>query len=407
MIGKQHRKPRTTTGTVSMDHEQRDRPVKSNPNAVNRRDFLASGLGVAVPLLALTTGAQAQGFGVSAEAQGAADGRTGLAPSQDSRRMLGTLEVSSIGLGCMSMTSGSYNPPRPKDEMIPVIRGAVELGVTFFDTAEVYGPFTNEEYVGEALAPVRDHVVIGSKFGFAFENGRRAGRNSRPEHIRRAVEGMLRRLRTDRIDLLYLHRVDPEVPIEDVAGTVRDLIQEGKALHFGLSETSPETIRRAHAVQRVAALQTEYSLVQRFPEADVLATCEELGIGFVPWGPVCRGFLGDKFNEYSRFAEASRHASVPYFTPDALQVNMALLDLVRSWARRKGATPAQLSLAWLLAEKPWIVPIPGTTKLHHVEENMGALEVTFTPDELQALRQSFAEIELVGVRSPESALRDL
>jgi aryl-alcohol dehydrogenase-like predicted oxidoreductase len=291
--------------------------------------------------------------------------------------------------------------------MIPVIRGAVDLGITFFDTAEVYGPFTNEEYVGEALAPVRDQVVIGSKFGFQFENGQRGPRNSRPDHIRTAVEGMLRRLRTDRIDLLYLHRADPDVPIEDVAGTVRDLIAEGKALHFGLSETAPETIRRAHAVQPVTALQSEYSLVQRVVEHDILATCEELGIGFVPWGPVCRGFLADKYNEWSRFAEASRHSSVPYFTPEALEAHMVLLDLVREWGRRKGATPAQLSLAWLLAEKPWIVPIPGTTKLHHVQEDLGALDVTFTQEELREFRHAFAEIALVGVRQPESALRDL
>jgi aryl-alcohol dehydrogenase-like predicted oxidoreductase len=217
---------------------------------------------------------------------------------------------------------------------------------------------------------------------------------------------MLRRLQTDRIDLLYLHRADPEVPIEDVAGTVSELIQEGKALHFGLSEVPPDTIRRAHAVQPVAALQTEYSLVQRFPEGALLETCEELGIGFVPWGPVCRGFLGDKFNEYSRFSEDSRHSSVSYFTPEALETNMALLNLVRSWAMRKGVTPAQLSLAWLLAEKPWIVPIPGTTKLHHVEEDLGALDVQFTPDELSEFREAFSKIELAGVRTPESALTD-
>ncbi len=390
-----------------MSNKRNDQIGEDSSATLARREFLATGLGFTASMVALTGGAHAQELGSNSAVQSATGVRARSGSAQDGRRMLGTLEVSSIGLGCMSMTSGSYNPPRPKDEMIPVIRGAVDLGVTFFDTAEVYGPFTNEEYVGEALAPVRDRVVIGSKFGFSFENGRRGGRDSRPAHIRRAVEGMLRRLRTDRIDLLYLHRVDPEVPIEDVAGTVSELIEEGKALHFGLSETSPETIRRAHAVQPVAAVQTEYSLVQRFAENQVLATCEELGIGFVPWGPVCRGFLGDKFNEWSRFAEESRHASVPYFTPEALQANMALLDLVRSWARRKGATPAQLSLAWLLAEKPWIVPIPGTTKLHHVEENMGALEVTFSSDELRALRQSFAEIELVGVRSPESALSDL
>jgi aryl-alcohol dehydrogenase-like predicted oxidoreductase len=371
-----------------------------------RREFLATGLGVTASMVTLTAGTQAQGRGSNSAVQGATGVRARSEPLQDGRRMLGTLEVSSIGLGCMSMTSGSYNPPRPKRDMIPVIRGAVDLGVTFFDTAEVYGPFTNEEYVGEALAPVRDQVVMASKFGFAFENGGRAGRNSRPEHIREAVEGMLRRLRTDRIDLLYLHRVDPEVPIEEVAGTVSELIEQGKALHFGLSEASPETIRRAHAVQPVTALQTEYSLVQRFPEGAVLATCEELGIGFVPWGPVCRGFLGDKFNEYSRFAEESRHASVPYFTPEALRANMVLLDLVREWGRRKGATPAQLSLAWLLAQQPWIVPIPGTTKLHHLEEDLGATAVTFTPDELRAFREACSAIELVGVRSRESALTD-
>ncbi len=371
----------------------------SGPDRMGRRRFLGAGLALtAASLLPRNTAfAQGQdGTGVRARSEAA----------RDDRRMLGTLEVSPIGLGCMSMTSGSYNPPRPKEEMIPVIRGAVDLGVTFFDTAEVYGPFTNEEYVGEALAPVRDQVVIASKFGFSFENGRRAGRNSRPEHIRKAVEGMLRRLQTDRIDLLYLHRVDPEVPIEDVAGTVSELIEEGKALHFGLSETSPETIRRAHAVQRVTALQTEYSLIQRFPENEILDTCEELGIGFVPWGPVCRGFLGDKFNEYSRFSEESRHASVAYFTPDALRTNMALLDLVREWGRRKGASPAQLSLAWLLAEKPFIVPIPGTTKFHHLKEDLGAIDITFSPDELSAFREAFSEIELEGVRSPESALTD-
>ncbi len=359
-----------------------------------RRDFLGH-LAAAAPLMGLGAVRPAEAGPAEAEPT----------PSPRHRR-LGTLEVSPIGLGCMSMTSGSYNPPRPKEDMIPVIRGAFDRGVTFFDTAEVYGPFTNEEYVGEALAPVRDQVVIASKFGFAFEQGRRAGRNSRPEHIRRAVEGMLRRLRTDRIDLLYLHRVDPEVPIEDVAGTVKDLIQEGKALHFGLSEVSPSTLRRAHAVQPVAALQTEYSLLQRFPENQLLDTCEELGIGFVPWGPVCRGFLADKFNEYSRFSEASRYASVPYFAPDALAANMALLNLVREWALRKGVTPAQFSLAWLLAQKPFIVPIPGTTKLHHLEEDLGALTVTFTPAELHDFRQALSEIPLVGVRPPESALVD-
>ena len=326
-------------------------------------------------------------------------------PSAEKRK-LGSLEVSSIGLGCMSMTSGSYNPPRSKKEMIPVIWGAVDQGVTFFDTAEVYGPFTNEELVGEALKPVRNQVVIASKFGFDFTDGERAGRNSKPEHIRKAVEGMLRRLQTDRIDLLYLHRLDPNVPVEEVAGTVSDLIKEGKALHFGLSEVSPATIRRAHAVQPVTALQSEYSLVQRALENEVLDTCEALGIGFVPWGPVCRGFLGDKFNEYSRFSEESRLSEVSYFTPEALQANIELLFLVREWAMRKEATPAQISLAWLLAQKLFIVPIPGTTKLHHLKENLGALDIKFTSNELKELRDTFSKIALVGVRPAESALTD-
>jgi aryl-alcohol dehydrogenase-like predicted oxidoreductase len=290
--------------------------------------------------------------------------------------------------------------------MIPVIRGAFDSGVTFFDTAEVYGPFTDEEIVGEALAPVRDRVQIGTKFGFAFQGNRRAGRNSRPEHIRTAVEGMLRRLRTDYIDLLYQHRVDPEVPIEDVAGTVSDLIREGKVLHFGLSEAGPETIRRAHAVQPVAALQSQYSILERVMENGILATCGELEIGFVPWGPLARAFLTDRFNEYSRFAEASRHASVSYFAPDALTSNMTLLNVVRKWAERKNATPAQFSLAWLLAEKPWIVPIPGSTRLHHIEENLGAVDVELTAAELQEFRTAISQIEVLGVRSPESALAD-
>lgn len=327
------------------------------------------------------------------------------APNPEKRK-LGILEVSAIGLGCMSMKSGSYNPPRDKKDMIPVIRGAVDLGVTFFDTAEVYGPFTDEELVGEALAPVRDQVVIASKFGFDFSGGRRGGRNSRPEYIKQAVEGMLKRLQTDRIDLLYLHRLDPNVPIEDVAGTVKDLIKEGKALHFGLSEVSPSTIRRAHAEQPVSALQSEYSLIQRALENEVIDTCGELGIGFVPWGPVCRGFLGDKFNEYSRFSEDSRFAAVPYFTPEAIKAHMEVLFLVREWARKKDATPAQISLAWVMAQRPYIVPIPGTTKLHHMKENMGAISIRFTDGELKEFREALEKIPLVGVRGPETALID-
>ena len=322
------------------------------------------------------------------------------------KRMLGMLEVSPIGLGCMSMKSGSYNPPRDKKDMIPVIRGAVDLGVTFFDTAEVYGPFTDEELVGEALAPIRDKVVIASKFGFDLTSGQRGGRNSKPEFIKQAVEGMLKRLRTDRIDLLYLHRIDPNVPVEDVAGTVKELIKEGKALHFGLSEVSPATIRRAHAEQSVAAVQSEYSMIQRALENQVIDTCGELGIGFVPWGAVNRGFLGDKFNEYSRFSEDSRFAAVPYFTPEAIKAHMEVLVLVREWARKKDATPAQIALAWVMAQKPYIVPIPGTTKLHHMKENMGALDIKFTQSELKEFRVSLEKIPLVGVRGPETALVD-
>jgi aryl-alcohol dehydrogenase-like predicted oxidoreductase len=371
-----------------------------NGSGINRRNFLAKSVLAGVGLSSVSSA-------WAATKPNTSKGSNSPAATINEKRKLGSLEVSPIGLGCMSMTSGSYNPPRSKEEMIPVIRGAVDLGVTFFDTAEVYGPFTNEELVGEALAPVRNQVVIASKFGFNFTNGERSGRNSRPEYIRQAVEGMLKRLQTDRIDLLYLHRLDPNVPIEDVAGTVSELIKEGKALHFGLSEVSPATIRRAHAVQPVTALQSEYSLVQRALENEVLDTCEELGIGFVPWGPVCRGFLGDKFDEYSRFSEESRLSEVPYFTPEAIEAHMELLFLVRDWARRKEATPAQVSLAWLMAQKPFIVPIPGTTKLHHMKENMGALDIQFSEEELREFRNAFSKIELVGVRSPESALTDM
>lgn len=373
--------------------------MKEKKNKVDRRKFLSKsallGAGIAAAPLAFAN------VNESSERQKAIKS----VPNQD-KRNLGTLEVSPIGLGCMSMKSGSYNPPRDKKDMIPVIRGAFDLGVTFFDTAEVYGPFTDEELVGEALAPVRNDVVIASKFGFDFSNGNRAGRNSRPEHIRNAVEGMLKRLRTDRIDLLYLHRLDPKVPVEEVAGVVKDLIKEGKALHFGLSEVSPATIRKAHAVQKVSALQSEYSIIQRVLENEVIDTCGELGIGFVPWGPVCRGFLGDKFNEHSRFSSDSRLSEVPYFTPEAIKAHMEVLILVREWARKKDATPAQISLAWVMAQKPYIVPIPGTTKLHHVKENQGALSIAFTDAELKEFRKALDKIPLIGVRSPETALID-
>lgn len=369
-------------------------------SGINRRNFLAKSILAGVGLSSVSSSWAATG---SDTGKGSNDAIATI----NERRKLGSLEVSPIGLGCMSMTSGHYNPPRSNEEMVPVIRGAVDQGVTFFDTAEYYGPFSNEALVGRALAPVRNQVAIATKFGFQFEGEKPVGRNSRPEHVRRAVEGMLKRLQTDRIDLLYLHRLDPNVPVEDVAGTVSELIKEGKALHFGLSEVSPQTLRRAHAVQPVTALQSEYSLIQRVHENQVLDTCEELGVGFVPWGPVSRGFLADKFNEYSRFSKESRHSEVPYFEPEALQVNMKLLGLVRDLGRRKGVSPAQFSLAWLLAQKPFIVPIPGTTKLHHMKENIGALDVKFSQEELKEFRNAFSRIELVGVRSSESALTDM
>jgi aryl-alcohol dehydrogenase-like predicted oxidoreductase len=319
-----------------------------------------------------------------------------------------SLKVSALGLGCMSMTSNSYNPPREKNEMIRVIRGAADLGVTLFDTAEFYGPFTDEIYVGEALKPIRNKVVVASKFGFQYENEKSTGkRDSRPASIRKAVEGMLFRLQTDRLDLVYLHRVDPTVPIEDVAGTVKDLIKEGKVLHFGLSEASHENIRKAHAVQPVTALQNEYSLLERVHENGTLDLCEELGIGFVPWCPIVRGFLADRFNEYTRFSEESRFPQVPYMKPDALKNNMPLIDLVSQWAHRKEVTPVQLSLGWLLAQKPWIVPIPGTTRLHHLKENLGATSVKFTPEEVTEFRTAFENINLMGVRATETASKDV
>ena len=306
--------------------------------AMDRRDFLA--LGLALTAAALPAASRA------AQAGGSSAPGSGQRPSLG-RRKLGSLEVSALGLGCMSMT-GHYNPPGDKQEMIALIRAAVEHGVTFFDTAEFYGPFTNEALVGEALAPFRGQVVIASKFGFVFKDGRpTGGRSSRPESIRRTLDGSLQRLRVDAIDLYYQHRVDPEVPIEDVAGTVKELIQAGKVRHFGLSEAAPATIRRAHAVQPVTAVQTQYSLLERFAEPEILPTCEALGIGFVPWGPVARGFLTGRFDEASRFVAGDRRSEVPAFTPEALKENAPLLTLVREWAKRKGVTPAQFSLGWL------------------------------------------------------------
>ena len=319
------------------------------------------------------------------------------------KRKLGksNLEVSAIGLGCMGMSFG-YGPPKEKNEMISLIRAAVELGVTFFDTAEVYGPFTNEELVGEALAPFRQQVVIATKFGFKFgPKGEQIGLDSRPEHIREVAEASLKRLRTDVIDLFYQHRVDPDVPIEDVASAVKDLIHEGKVKHFGLSEPGVQTIRRAHAVQPVTALQSEYSLWWRKPEEEVLPALEELGIGFVPFSPLGRGFLTGKMNENTTFHGSDLRSTLPRFTLEARKANQALIDLLRKIAERKKATPAQIVLAWLLARKPWIVPIPGTTKLHRLEENIGAASIELSSDDLREIENAASNITVQGARYPE------
>ena len=320
------------------------------------------------------------------------------------KRKLGKsdLEVSAIGLGCMGMSFG-YGPPKDKQEMISLLRKAVELGVTFFDTAEVYGPFTNEELVGEALAPVRRKVVIATKFGFKLDpkTGRSIGVDSRPEHIKEVAEASLKRLRTDVIDLFYQHRVDPDVPIDDVAGAVKELIREGKVKHFGLSEPGVQTIRRAHAVQPVTALQNEYSLWWRRPEQEVLPALEELGIGFVPYSPLGRGFLTGRMDENTAFEASDFRNTLPRFTPEARKANLALVHLLNEIAKRKKATPAQIALAWLLAQKPWIVPIPGTTKLKRLEENIGAAEIELTPDDLGEIEDAASEIKVQGARYPE------
>jgi aryl-alcohol dehydrogenase-like predicted oxidoreductase len=319
------------------------------------------------------------------------------------KRTLGNskLEVSALGLGCMGL-SVSYPPFLERHESIALLRGAVERGVTFFDTAEIYGPFANEDLVGEALAPVRDQVVIATKFANEFdENGNVIGLNSRPDIIRKAVEGSLKRLRTETIDLLYQHRVDPNVPIEDVAGTVRDLIAQGKVRYFGLSEASAQTIRRAHAVQPVTALQSEYSLWTRTVEEEILPTLEELGIGLVPFSPLGKGFLTGKVDTTASFGDNDIRAVIPRFTQEAMAANQALVDLLGGIADRKGATPAQIALAWLLAQKPWIVPIPGTKKLDRLEENIGAAAVEITPEDLLEIEDAAARVDIQGARYPE------
>lgn len=322
------------------------------------------------------------------------------------KRSLGksNIQVSSIGLGCMGMSFG-YGPPKDKTEMIALIRMAVDKGVTFFDTAEVYGPYTNEELVGEALAPVRDNVVIATKFGFHLptETGKPPRLNSRPEHIREVADASLQRLKTDRIDLFYQHRVDPNVPIEDVAGAVKDLVQEGKVRHFGLSEAGAKTIRRAHNVQPVAALQSEYSLWWREPEAEILPTLEELGIGFVPFSPLGKGFLTGKIDESTSFDSTDFRSIVPRFSTEARKANRAVVDLLGTLANRKNATPAQIALAWVLAQKPWMVPIPGTTKPHRLEENLGAAAIELSPQDILDIESATSQIKFEGARYPEAA----
>jgi aryl-alcohol dehydrogenase-like predicted oxidoreductase len=326
------------------------------------------------------------------------------------KRKLGksNLEVSALGLGCMGM-SFSYGPPKDKQEMTSLLHAAVERGITFFDTAEVYGPYLNEELVGEALAPFRGKVVIATKFGFDLSGSDHRpgapGVNSRPDHIKQAVEGSLKRLKVETIDLLYQHRVDPNVPIEDVAGAVKELIEAGKVKHFGLSEAAAKTIRRAHAVQPVTALQSEYSLWWRKPEAEVIPTLEELGIGLVPYSPLGKGFLTGAIKEDATFASSDFRSTLPRFTPEALKANQALIDLLGAIAKRKKATPAQIALAWLLAQKPWIVPIPGTTKLNRLEENIGALSIQLTPADLRDIDAAASKIKVEGARYPEAIER--
>jgi len=323
------------------------------------------------------------------------------------KRKLGTsnLEVSAIGYGCMGLDY-AYGPATDRQEGIKIIRGAVERGVTFFDTAESYGPFTNEELVGEALAPFREHVVIATKFGFGFNpDGTRYGLDSRPEHIKQVAEASLKRLKVETIDLLYQHRVDPNVPIEDVAGAVKDLIREGKVKYFGLSEAGANTIRRAHAIQPVAAIQSEYSLWTRDPEPEILPLCEELGIGFAPWAPLGQGFLTGKINTTTTFDSSDSRSMFPRFTPEAIKANQALVDLLGQIAARKQATPAQIALAWLLAQKPWIVPIPGTRKLARLDENLGAADVELTRDDLHEIERATSQITVQGDRLPQEILK--
>ena len=321
-------------------------------------------------------------------------------------RKLGPLKVSALGLGCMNLVSGTYNPSPSKAEMISHLQKAVERGVTFFDTAEVYGPYGSEALVGEALKPFRNQLTIASKFGFEIENNQRKGRNARPESIAKVVEGSLKRLQLEAIDLYYLHRMDPNVPIEEVAGAVKKLIEAGKVLHWGLSEVSPATLRKAHAELPVAALQSEYNLAERVVENQILTTCEELGVGFVPWGPTHRAFLAGRFNEYSRFDALDRRSQLPFFSAEGFLKNMPFLQVVRKWSEKKEVTMVQFALAWLLAQKPFIVPIPGTTSPQHLKENLGALNINLTSSELSEIRKELESFSFHGVRTAESAFVD-
>lgn len=363
-------------------------------NQLARRRFLAGGLAVGAAAL-LSSSLQGMAHAAALSSPSATKNRQ--QPRSLPQRRLGSLQVSAIGLGCLPMV-GYYGGTYAKKDMIALIRRAYDSGVTFFDTAEVYGPYTSEEWVGEALAPVRDKVVIATKFGFGVEEGRPTALNSRPDHIRRAVEGSLRRLRTDHIDLLYQHRVDPKVPMEDVAGTVKDLIREGKVLHFGLSEASAASIRRAHAVQPVSAVQSEYSLLWREPETKIFPTLRELGIGLVPYCPLGRGFLTGAIDENSRFT-TGRLSTLPQFTPEALKHNMPLPRLIRSWAERKQCTMSQFAIAWLLAQAPWIAPIPGTTNPAHLDDFLGSAAVSLTPEELEEFEREYGGITLMGHRA--------
>lgn len=363
-------------------------------NQLARRRFLAGGLAVGAAAL-LSSSLHGMAHAAALSSPSATKNRQ--QPRSLPQRRLGSLQVSAIGLGCLPMV-GYYGGTYAKKDMIALIRRAYDSGVTFFDTAEVYGPYTSEEWVGEALAPVRDKVVIATKFGFGVEEGRPTALNSRPDHIRRAVEGSLRRLRTDHIDLLYQHRVDPKVPMEDVAGTVKDLIREGKVLHFGLSEASAASIRRAHAVQTISAVQSEYSLLWREPETKIFPTLRELGIGLVPYCPLGRGFLTGAIDENSRFT-TGRLSTLPQFTPEALKHNMPLPRLIRSWAERKQCTMSQFAIAWLLAQAPWIAPIPGTTNPAHLDDFLGGAAVSLTPEELEEFEREYGGITLMGHRA--------